>query len=387
MVDGSDESFLPDGGRVLNVLRPVREWLGVAVHDWRRYGQALAEPVTAGVSPARGWISLCNRAERLTANLQGPGVLCDWEWGSELHACQVWPGLGRRVMKVALREWPIRFADAVPHASGPRVSFIIAHGGRDRLVQLVRTIRSLFAQTGIDLEVVVVDQTDEPVVSDLPPGIRYRHLAKRGVAQGWHKSWAFNVGAREASGELLVFHDGDVCVPQSYGAEVARTLSQGAWDAASIQRFLFYLTPRDTEAVERTDSLLPSLTPERVWQNWRGGTIAIRRDAFFSIGGFDEGFVDWGGEDTEFYDRCGQALRHCRYGYLPFVHLWHAPQAGRKAVDNPNIARIMPWRMGLAVSERVRELTQRRFGDPAGPDPAESYQSKYVASGGIADLH
>ena len=43
----------------------------------------------------------------------------------------------------------------------------------------------------------------------LPPGITYRHLAKAGVARGWHKSWAYNVGARAATGDILVFHDGD----------------------------------------------------------------------------------------------------------------------------------------------------------------------------------
>ena len=67
---------------------------------------------------------------------------CDWEWGSDLHACLVLPRLGRQLMNVALREWPIRFADALPIANGPRVTLIIAHGGRSRLPQLIRTIRS-----------------------------------------------------------------------------------------------------------------------------------------------------------------------------------------------------------------------------------------------------
>ncbi len=56
-----------------------------------------------------------------------------------------------------------------------------------------------------------------------------------------------------------------------------------------------------------------------------GGSIALSRDAFHAIGGYDESFVGWGGEDNEFWERA-QTRRVWPYGYLPFVHLWHAPQ-------------------------------------------------------------
>jgi hypothetical protein len=355
--------------------RSLRAWLGVAMRDWPRYRRAMREPVTVGQNPARGWISLCNRIESITPNVDGPGVRCDWEWGSDLHACHVWPRLGQKLLQVALREWPIRFSDHPQPSSGPRMSFIIAHGGRDRLPQLQRTIRSLFAQTEIDLECVVVDQTAESILEELPSEVIGHHLRKNGVQDGWHKAWAYNVGARRATGEILVFHDGDICVPHRYGTEIARAILSNGNDAASLQRFLFYLSPNDTTAVETNDDFPPSLVPARVYQNWKGGTIAIRRESFFSIGGFDEGFVDWGGEDDEFFQRCRLGLKHCRFGYLPFVHLWHPPQPGRKATDNPNIARVMPWRMNLPVTDRIVELTERRFGDPTGPDPEQSYKS------------
>ncbi len=81
-------------------------------------------------------------------------------------------------------EWPIRFAESKTDADGTRVSFIIAHGGRSRLPQLCLTLKSLFAQTEIDLECVVVDQSEEPIFAELPPEIVYRHLTKAGVDQG-----------------------------------------------------------------------------------------------------------------------------------------------------------------------------------------------------------
>ena len=87
---------------------------------------------------------------------------------------------------------------------------------------------------------------------------------------------------------------------------------------------------------------------------------------------FDEGFVDWGGEDDEFYDRC-QLVGHCRAGYLPFVHLWHAPQAKRMAADNINTTRVLPVRFAIPREDRVAQLNARAWGDAARPDPIERY--------------
>ena len=352
----------------------LRQLMGVAVLDWPHFQKVLWEPTSAGQATAPGWVALHNRIEQLSTNPHGPGVRCDWQWGSELHACTVWPSLGRQLMRKALHDWPIKFANIPPRSSGPRVSFIFAHGGRSRLPQLQRTIQSVFAQQEVEIECVVVDQSPVPLIGELPAQVVYRHLSKEGVPSGWHKSWAYNVGARLASGEILVFQDGDICVPQRYGAEVARTILKEGYDAASLQRFLFYLDPQATRQMDVIDHPNLRQNPERVFQNWKGGTIAVRRDAFFSLGGFDEGFVDWGGEDDEFFDRCS-AVRHCRFGFLPFVHLWHRPQPDRKVSDNPNISQIMPWRMQLPVGDRIAELTARKFGNPQHPDPAASYKS------------
>ncbi len=363
----------------MKVLKTIRDIAGVALLDVPTFCSALRQESTTRNGQAGGWISLCNRIERLTSNPSGPGVHCNWQWGSELHACQVWPRLGLELMRAAFRQWPIRFANGPRCRSGPRISFVFAHSGRDRVKQLCRTIRSVFAQQEVQVECIVVGQSPSPVEGTLPDGIVFRHLDKETLPPGWYKSWAYNVGARIATGEVLVFHDGDVCAPERYGAEVARAILQDGYDVASLQRFLFYLNRETTRRAEAEDSLGIRCFPERVFQNWKGGTIAIRREAFFEIGGFDEGFVDWGGEDDEFYDRCG-ALSHCRFGYIPFVHLWHRPQQDRKLADNPNISRIMPWRMQIPASERICELTAREFGDSRHPDPPFSYKSAIAES-------
>jgi hypothetical protein len=348
---------------------------GVLLKDVPRFLQAIRHSGTGLTSHRDGWIRLCNRIESLSADPHGIGVSCNWKWGSDLVACEVLPILGRLLLKTSLAEWPIEFSDCPQSPeSQPKVSFIIAHSGTDRLAQLRRTIRSLFAQSDCPAEVIVVDQSEVPVLAQLPFQVRYRHLDKSRVQPGWHKAWAYNIGARIANSDILIFQDGDICVPRNYAAQVYQTLTSGGYEAASIQRLLYYLDPDSTRSIENAHSCDIPLTPERVFQNWKGGTIAVRTDAFFRIGGFDEGFVDWGGEDDEFYDRCA-ALKHCRFGYLPFIHLWHKPQPGRKQGDNPNIAHVMPWRMQIPIGSRIEELSARRFGNTETPDPSPCYKS------------
>ena len=353
----------------MNLLRRVRDLPGVLVRDLPRYRAALS---MAG-DDASAWASLSNRNEPL-AQVEGcRGHQCQWQWGSELHAPLVLPVLGRNLMQVALREWPIRFADnPADRGEQPGISFVIAHSGAERLTQLVQTLRSLFAQQGVACECIVVDQSTTPLLDRLPQGIVYRHLDKSGMTPGWRKSWAFNVGARLARSDILVFHDGDICAPVGYARELLRVMGTGRFAAASLQRMLFYLSRSDTTRLLEGGAIPEASIPAPVFQNWKGGTIAIRKEAFEAIGGFDEGFVDWGGEDDEFFDRC-QLAGHCRAGYLPFVHLWHAPQAKRMASDNVNTNRVLPARIAIAREHRASELSARAWGDASQPDPLERY--------------
>jgi hypothetical protein len=85
--------------------------------------------------------------------------------------------------------------------------------------------------------------------------------------------------------------------------------------------------------------------------------LAIRREAYFRIGGFDERFVDWGGEDNEFFERCA-TLRQTCFGFLPFVHLWHAPQGNKFGPGRDAAVAFMKSLMAVPPAQRVAELRQ-----------------------------
>ena len=342
----------------MNPMRRIHDLPGVLVRDIGRYRRALARSGAGFRSDARGWISLSNRIEHLVAEEGLPGYRCDWVWGSTLHAPGVLPWLATSVMQAALSEWPIEFANQ-PRvvAETPKVSFVFAHSGRDRLPQLIRTIRSIYAQRDVSCEIIVVDQSPTPLLSALPVPLTYRHLAKEPGAPKWQKTLAYNVGARLVKGSILVFHDGDVCVPIDYARELVECIDGRGFEAASLQRFLFYLSPSDTQHCEVVDGFAGRFTPDSIAQNWKGGTIAITREGFQAIGGFDERFTGWTGEDVEFFDRC-LALRHCRNGYLPFVHLWHPPQPSKLGPQRAQNLAFFQQVMNEPRAQRIQRLRQ-----------------------------
>lgn len=314
------------------------------------------------------WISICNRNERLVVGRDGLGARCDWQWTSCLYAPRVFPRLGRLLMKKSLADWPV-VLDGEPARRRDRVevSFIIGHRGLARLPHLLFTLQSIAAQQGVEYECVVVEQAAAQEIKEfLPAWVRYLHtpLPDRGLP--YCRSWAFNAGARRARGRLLVLHDNDMLVPHDYGRQLWERYREG-YDVVNVKRFIFYLSEQHTSRLISRRKVLVDEPPERIVQNLEaGGSVAVGRDAYFAIGGYDEAFIGWGGEDNEFWERA-RTLAVWPYGYLPIVHLWHTPQAGKKSrQDNANLS-LYEERRKVAPEERIARLRRINIGAVSGP--------------------
>ena len=129
-------------------------------------------------------------------------------------------------------------------------------------------------------------------------------------------------------------HDNDMLIPADYGREVLERAREG-YEVSNLQRFIFYLTASHSSKTLSGRKMLSQCVPESVVQNLDGGgSLAMTREAYFGIGGFDESFIGWGGEDNEFWQRA-QTRRVWAFGYLPTVHLWHANQSGKNEEERP----------------------------------------------------
>jgi hypothetical protein len=339
----------------------VRELAGVLVKDLIRYLPGL-------VSTRRGaYLGLRNRSESLEVSPDGSGVRCNWQWTSELHAPKVIPMLGHRLMKRALAEHPIELSETRPvRDCDPQVCFLIGHRGDDRTQHLLATLRSIAGQAGASVECVVVEQdVSSRLASILPKWVRLIHAPPPSEDMPYCRSWAFNVGALHTNAKVLVLHDNDMLVPRDYSAEILDRIQKG-FQVVNAKRFVFYLTAAHTNAILNGNASLTELAPESIVQNLEGGgSVAITRDGFDGIGGMDESFVGWGGEDNDFWERAS-TLRSWPWASLPIVHLCHAAQSGKQDAGYHTAIRYRQLAQ-VPVPERISRLKQSTRGSMQGP--------------------
>jgi len=308
---------------------------------------------------------MCNRNDQLTEGPGGLGVRCEWTYSRALHVCNVFPVTGRWLLLRALHQWPMELDGnrRPPLASRPAVSFIIGHRGNERLAHLLATLCSIQKQVKIDFECIVVEQDVEPLIRDrLPDWVRYVHAPRPEREVGYNRSAALNAGVRQSRGQVLILHDHDMLVPADYAAEAWRLYEEG-YEVMQLKRFVFYLDQASTHRVFAAGTVLNRPVFERVVENMEGGaSLAISAKACEALGGMDEEFIGWGGEDNEFWDRC-LTRKVWDYGYLPFVHLWHPSLANRQS-SNPMLS-LLAEKRTMSAQDRIAALRALRESETA----------------------
>jgi glycosyltransferase involved in cell wall biosynthesis len=165
----------------------------------------------------------------------------------------------------------------------PRTSVVVAAYNEE--AHICRLLRSLRDQTLSPIETIVVDDgsTDATATLAKGEGAYVISTSHRGAAR------ARNTGAAAATGEFLVFIDGDMCAGPHYVERLVAPIKAGL-AIGSFTKELYIGNPDSPWArcyarIRRLafPRLLPPEFPDR-WANYR----AIRRDAFQAAGGYDD---------------------------------------------------------------------------------------------------
>ena len=226
----------------------------------------------------------------------------------------------------------------------PMVSVIVAHYRQPR--QLARTLRALERQDHPRerLQIIVADD-GSPDFPHVPEGVQ----VVRQDDAGFRLAAVRNLGAAAATGEVLVFLDADTSPEPQFVRELVR-LPALAPDCITVGRRRHARLDRlqSTDEIERAapDHELPEPdwlkhayratrnlldADDRSYRYVIGAVLACSRSFFDEVGGFDESFTTYGGEDWEWAYRAwvgGAMLAH-----VPSAIAWHdGPDAAGRTV-------------------------------------------------------
>lgn len=244
---------------------------------------------------------------------------------------------------------------------------------RDVVCDAVRAACAIEYSGKVELIVVIDGSTDG--TDDALNALPCKRSLKVVVQENQGAAAARNRGAREATGDILLFLDDDMICSADIIEQHAAMYRSGA--DAVVGDF-----PTDSESPDGflSDSIADqehwhregaALTPFDVFT----GQLSVRRRVFEELGGFDESFTaggNYGNEDIDFGARLLErfTLRHnpraiCRQrtAVAPREYMRRAKSVARAdirfAAKHPQLARELMERRGLGRNSRKLRLLSR----------------------------
>jgi glycosyltransferase involved in cell wall biosynthesis len=236
---------------------------------------------------------------------------------------------------------------------------------------LAACLQSLFAQADLHFEIVIADDGSRPDTTAL-----IQQLAQQSpvpLKHAFHEDNGFRAGtirnkaAAISAGEYLVFLDGDCVVLPHFIARHRLLAKQGYFvpgnrillnqiftqtalnDAVPLhqQSVLTFIKWRLQGKINRLLPLiyLPfdklRLLRPRYWQQAMTCNLAVWREDFVAVNGFDHVFEGWGYEDSDLVIRLihhGVQRKEGRFA-VPVLHLWH--KQNDRSEQQENYQRLM----------------------------------------------
>ncbi len=190
-------------------------------------------------------------------------------------------------------------------------------------------------------EVIVTDDSRDDATKELVEKNVPRAIWTRGPQRG--PAANRNHGARAAAGEWIAFVDDD-CVPDEKWLDAIRCAAE---DADIVEGKTLCPGQRDTPFEEHVENLTGGV----LWSC----NFAIRRALFEQMGGFDEDFLEAGGEDMEFAWRVARAGH--RVVFAPTAVVVHPP----RRLTWPMLWRRATWQQRWGVLYGVKTGARTPF--------------------------
>lgn len=239
-----------------------------------------------------------------------------------------------------------------------QISYIIPFraANKERVIALlfiVKKLRSFFPE----MEIIVVEQ-DRVSKLDFELHLNIKHIFVQNTGH-FNKCWAFNVGVEHTNKAIFVFGDSDIFISKKDYITCFGAVSK--FEA---------ITPNKVEALnivisDKADTEYELLNKRPLF-TFAGGILLLTRAALRKLGGWDERFEGWGGEDD--------AMSHLIYNKLssksfhfPFYHIDHPRTKAdgnqqQKYLDNRSLADEIKTLAGKALDRYIETLANRKKG-------------------------
>ncbi len=164
----------------------------------------------------------------------------------------------------------------------------------ERLNNLKKVLEWLSGFKGIEIIIVEQDRSSKLPAYSLK-GFRYI-FTKSDLP--FNRSWAFNVGLKNSSSQVIGFGDSDLVMDPQKFIDSIKLLEQ--YDCVSPYSQVIDLEPQESNLPLSNLNQInrPGRGESDIQRiNLTGGIVLYRKDAIQRIGGWDESFLGWGGED------------------------------------------------------------------------------------------
>lgn len=204
-------------------------------------------------------------------------------------------------------------------------TFVVAYRhGPFRLNNLRKVLSWMKSFNGV--EIIVVEQDINSKLEDVVlPGKYY--FTKSELP--FNKAWAFNVGLKNSTTDIVVYGDCDLIMhPEDF---IGALNKLNEFESVSPYSRIGVIDLERHELGYSFEQLKEIKRPGRgeLEGDIRkvplcGGIMMYRKDALMRIGGWDESFIGWGGEDNF---QSVKTERLTKWTELPHrvYHLWHPP--------------------------------------------------------------
>lgn len=246
-----------------------------------------------------------------------------------------------------------------------KISVIVATYNRIDALDFV--LQSLETQTDSNFEILIADDGSRPDTKNFIDSFKLKSELQ--IKHVWHEDLGFrlalirNLASAQASGEYLIFLDGDCVVQPDFVAQ-HRTLAKNGYFTTGSRVLLNEALTKDILSWPHWDfkkfssnllgyrlsSGVNKYWPLKIklgdgtWRNykkfvWRrikGCNLACWRSDAQAIGGFDETMTGWGHEDADFVFRLQNRglIRKSGSWATEVLHLYHRMNDQSNAAEN-----------------------------------------------------